>query len=124
VTAVGWVTMQHRETKGLTQVPDSPDVLAVHEAKGWVRAEPDEAPPALVVVPAGVAWVPVRHVEHGGVQELPNDADVLADAATRGWVVDIPAAEPEATAAEAVVQEQDQEPAAVGKSSKGVKDRG
>jgi hypothetical protein len=116
-----WVTMRHKVTEGITRVPDSADVLAVHEAKGWVRVEPDAAPPPPVVVTAGVKWVRMRHLEHGGVQELPNDQAVLAEAMTRGWVVDVPA--PEMTA-EPAVQEQEAEPAAVGDTKRKGTSRG
>jgi hypothetical protein len=93
-----WIYLEHEETGGTTRVPDDPDVIRVHEAKGWSVVDPPDTSAPFVPpkdggqVAAETEWVELVHPESGGVQRVPNNPDALAGAYEAGWQV---AAEPE-----------------------------
>ena len=86
-----WVTLRHDETDGTTRVPDHPDVIASHEARGWVlvdEAEPERAPfvPAPTDTAPGEEWVELVHPDlPTAVHRVPNDAGALQGAYDSGW---------------------------------------
>lgn len=82
-----FVYMIHKDTKGSTHVPDEPDVIKSHEARGWKVAE---EPAQEIFVPRTVepdadGWVDLVHPATGGTQRVPNDPDALAEAFDKGW---------------------------------------
>jgi hypothetical protein len=96
-----WVTLKH-EHGGTTSVPDREDVVAAHEARGWVRVDDDElaeqaaAPfvPASTDAPDGAEWVDLVHPDlPTGTNRVPNNAAAIAGALEAGWTYPKPPAD-------------------------------
>lgn len=89
---VEWLYLDHPGFGGSTRIPNDPDVLAAHLARGWVGAEPpDRNGPAIPDPNAGPvddahAWIDMVHPDSGGTQRLPNNSDALTGARDAGWV--------------------------------------
>lgn len=87
-----WLYLTLPATGGATRIPNDPDVLAAHTARGWVIADPpDETGPSVPDPTAGPvedtgAWVEMVHPASGGTQRLPNNAEALAGAREAGWI--------------------------------------
>jgi len=84
------IYLVHPETHGTTRVPDEPDVIAWHEARGWCIAE-EPAPAPFVPVPDGgqgeeQGWVELVHPLSGGRATWPANAEALQGAYDSGWV--------------------------------------
>lgn len=97
-----WIEMEHAESGGRTRIPaGSPDVLAVHEARGWSRVEVDDEPeisaPARADVEPGAeagAWVELVHPDlPTATNRVPNHPDALQGAFDAGWTYPAPAPE-------------------------------
>lgn len=98
---MGWVALRHAETGGTTRAPDSPDVIAAHEAKGWrvVSDEPEGGVfvPASTDAPEGEPWVDMVHPDLPlAVQRVPNDPAAIAGQREAGWDLPKPPAKPPA----------------------------
>lgn len=95
---VEWLYLNHPGFDGATRIPNDPDVLAAHTARGWVVVDPpDETVPSVPDPNAGAvedagAWVEMVHPASGGTQRLPNNAEALAGAREAGWVTTTEAA--------------------------------
>lgn len=91
-----WITLRHEDTGGTTRIPDDPDVLVVHQSRGWsVAVEPDEDV-RTVVVP-GEEWVELVHPDlPTATHRVPNNAAAIAGALAGGWQYPAPAIEPAA----------------------------
>lgn len=98
-----WAYLEHPDTGGMTCVPDEPGVIAAHEARGWVRADPPESVP---FVPAGAGvppdeaeaeWVELVHPDlPAAVNRVPNNPVALQGAYDAGWQrPDPPGGQPE-----------------------------
>jgi hypothetical protein len=89
---VEWLYLAHPAFNGSTRIPNDPDVLASHLARGWVGADPpDRGAPVIPDPNAGPvddadAWIDMVHPESGGTQRLPNNTDALTGARDAGWV--------------------------------------
>lgn len=87
-----WLYLTHAAFDGSTRIPNDPDVLAAHTARGWVVS--DAPDPNVPVVPDPAAgpvddagdWVDMVHPESGGTQRLPNNTAALSGARDAGWV--------------------------------------
>ncbi len=98
----GWVTLRHAEHGGQTSVPDHPDVLAHHEARGWSRVPDDELAaaaarpfvPASGDAPEAGEWVDLVHPDlPGATNRVPNHPEAIEGAAESGWTYPEPPAE-------------------------------
>lgn len=95
-----WVTLRHAETGGTTSVPNTPDVIAAHEARGWkvTDEEPERpfVPPKPADDPDAAAgeWVDLVHPDlPGATNRMPNHPDALAGAFEAGWTYPEPPAD-------------------------------
>jgi hypothetical protein len=98
VTGVAdWVTLRHEETGGETRVPDHPDVLAAHEARGWsVVVDEGEPERTVYVLPDGERpeWVDLTHPDlPTAAHRIPNHPDAIAGMQAAGWVLPPPPAD-------------------------------
>lgn len=87
-----WAYLEHPDTGGTTRVPDEAGVIAMHEARGWVRTDPPEAVPFVPPgggVPTEVAaaeWVDLVHPDlPAAVNRVPNNPIALQGAYDTGW---------------------------------------
>lgn len=104
----GWLYLEHPETGGTTRISAAapPEVLQVHEARGWRPATPpDTRTPFVPAKPnvdpdaAPAEWLDLVHPDvPGGVNRIPNHPDALAGAELVGWR--LPDADPDAVEAE------------------------
>jgi len=86
MSPVEWVDLVHPESGGVCRVPDEPGVVAAHEARGWVPADPEAvtatpAPP----LPGAPEWVHLVHPPSAGAASFPNNPAALEGAYALGW---------------------------------------
>lgn len=90
----GWLYLEHPETGGTTRIPAyAPDVLAVHESRGWRAVAPPDTRTPFVPAKANddpdaapAEWLTLVHPDiPGGTNTIPNNPDALLGAEQAGW---------------------------------------
>lgn len=86
-----WLYFKHKDTGGITEVPDEPGVKEWHEARGWILSEkPDEKPfvpkPGTDDPEKNTEWVTLYHPAVNARHEFPNNREAIAGAMEAGWI--------------------------------------
>ena len=82
-----FVWMEHSAIPGSgTWVPNNPDVLESHEARGWERQDAPDGAETSRPDYGDSLWIEMVHPEIKGSASVPNGPGVVDSFRERGWV--------------------------------------